>query len=260
MKIYSWNVNGIRAAAKKGFLDWFQQSDADLICLQEVKAFPEQLPASLRSADGYHVYWHNGSKKGYSGVATYSRLLAESIKHQFDQSVELFHEDGRIIETEFKTFTLLNIYFPNGNARAGEEDVLSKKLQFYEYFLNYMNKLKSEGKSIIACGDYNIAHTEIDIARPKENEKSIGFLPIEREWISKIIDHDYVDVFRHFHPDVRDSYTWWSYRTKARDRNIGWRIDYFFISSDLVDKIKNVAHQQDIFGSDHCPLFIEIDL
>jgi exodeoxyribonuclease-3 len=259
MKVYSWNVNGIRAAVKKGFIDWFNRVDGDIICLQEVKAFSSQLDSVLHSPKGYHSYWHNGLKKGYAGVATYSKVESTSVCYDFDKMVDMFKEDGRIIQTEYDSFILLNIYFPNGNPRVGEEDVLSKKLKFYEYFLSYLNSLRDMGKSIIACGDYNIAHTEIDIARPKENKNSIGFLPIERECLDMVLSDGYVDVFRHFNPEVRDTYSWWSYRSTARDRNIGWRIDYFFISPDLVDRVKDVGHEHDVIGSDHCPIYLEID-
>ncbi len=260
MKIYCWNVNGIRAVAKKGFLDWFKESDGDMICLQETKAFPDQLEDNLKHPDGYHAYWHNGTMKGYAGVVTYAKQKALNVRYAFGQSVEMFSHDGRIVETTFSDFTLVNIYFPNGNPRSNGTEVLSHKLKFYEYFLSYMDQLKSEGKSIIACGDFNIVHTEIDIARPKENENSIGYTPVERAWISKVIDHGYLDVFRHLNPDARDHYTWWSYRTKARERNIGWRIDYFFITPDLKDQVRGVGHQTDVMGSDHCPLFLELDI
>lgn len=259
MKIYSWNVNGIRAVSKKGFWDWFKEIDADIVCLQEVKAFKEQAEKEFDLPENYYDYWHNGTRKGYSGVLTLSKKEAKNINHEFTEPVEIFNTDGRIIETEFDDFVLLNIYFPNGNPKANGDEMLSHKLKFYESFLNYVNALKAEGKSIIACGDYNIVHTEIDIARPKENQKSIGFLPEERAWISKIIENGYIDVFRHFNPDLLDKYTWWSYRAGARQRNVGWRIDYFFVTEDLVDRIKDVGHKDDVLGSDHCPLYIEID-
>ncbi len=259
MKIYSWNVNGIRAVVKKGFLDWFDKVDGDIICLQEVKAFSNQLDKALQRPHGYHSYWHNGLKKGYAGVVTYSKMESISVCYEFNKTVDIFKEDGRIIQTEYDDFVLLNIYFPNGNPRVGEEDVLSKKLKFYEYFLSHLNSLRATGKSIIACGDYNIAHTEMDIARPKENENNIGFLPVERKELDKIISEGYVDVFRHFNPHISDSYSWWSYRSMARNRNIGWRIDYFFISPDLVNRIKNVGHLNEVMGSDHCPIYLEIN-
>ncbi len=259
MKIFSWNVNGIRAVAKKGFLDWFQNSGGDIICLQETKAFPDQLEKELVEPDGYSAYWHDGKIAGYSGVVTYSKEKSVHHKTAFHEGVEAFDKDGRIVETDYKHFTLLNIYFPNGGPRKGEE-MLSHKLKFYEVFLDYINNLRKQGKSVIACGDYNIAHTEIDIARPKENEESIGFLPVERAWISKIIENGYVDIYRHLNPDAKDIYSWWSYRTRARERNIGWRIDYFFISPDLVDKVKDAGYQPDTEGSDHCPLYLELDL
>lgn len=259
MKIISWNVNGIRAIAQKGFFEWFTEQNADIVCLQETKAFPEQLGFDLRNPNGYHAVWHTGKTAGYAGVATFSKQTPLSEKSHFEE-ITHFHEDGRVVETKFKDFTLLNIYFPNGGERADGTEMLSYKLKFYEHFLDYIETLRKRGESIIICGDFNVCHKEIDIARPKENENSIGFLPVERAWISKIIQHGYVDVFRHFNPEQRDAYTWWSYRAGARPRNVGWRLDYFFISSDLIDKVVKITHQTNIFGSDHCPVCLELSL
>ena len=259
MKIISWNVNGIRAVAKKGFHDWFENENADIVCLQETKAFPHQLDETLTNPLGYHSTWHQGERPGYAGTATFSKVAPVSDKNHFEELTH-FHEHGRVVETKFKDFTLLNLYFPNGGPRADGTEMLSYKLDFYNHFIDYVNALRDSGESIIACGDFNICHTEIDIARPKENQNSIGFLPIEREHVSKVIENGYIDVFRHFNPDVTNAYTWWSYRAGARPRNVGWRIDYFFVSEDLIDKVKNVGHQTDVMGSDHCPLFIELDI
>ncbi|MDH4129795.1 MAG: exodeoxyribonuclease III [Spirochaetota bacterium] len=259
MKIISWNVNGIRAVAKKGFSDWLRKSGADIICLQETKAFFSQVENDLKCPEGYNSYWHNGKVPGYAGVVTYSKQKPININTSFDTELEVFKNDGRVVEIEFSSFILLNIYFPNGSPRSDGTEMLSHKLKFYEVFLNYINKLRSNGKKIIILGDYNIAHTEIDIARPKENENSIGFLPIERAWITKIIDNGYIDVFRHFNPNIRDVYSWWSYRTKARERNIGWRLDYIFITPDLLNNTKSIGYQTEITGSDHCPVFIELN-
>ena len=259
MKIISWNVNGIRAVAQKGFFDWFSQQDADIVCLQETKAFPEQLGFDLKNPNGYYAVWHTGKTPGYAGVATFSKQKPISEKNHFEE-ITHFHEDGRVVETKFKDFTLLNIYFPNGGDRADGTEMLFYKLKFYEHFLEYIDTLQNQGERVIVCGDFNVCHQEIDIARPKENENSIGFLPVERAWISQIIEHGYVDVFRYFHPTEKDAYTWWSYRSGARPRNVGWRLDYFFVSSDLIDTVVNISHQTDVLGSDHCPVCLELQV
>ncbi len=258
MKILSWNVNGIRAVTKKGFWDWLLRENADVICLQETKALKEQVSNDIQCPPNYYAIWHTG-KPGYAGTLIYSREKPISEKNIFEE-IPYFHEDGRVVEVKFLNFTLLNIYFPNGGTRADGREMLSYKLKFYEYFLGYINDLREKGKSIIICGDFNICHTEVDIARPKENENSIGFLPIERKKISEIINNGYIDVFRYLNPGKKDSYTWWSYRAGARPRNVGWRIDYFFITSDLICKVEKIEHQTEIMGSDHCPLCLEINL
>jgi exodeoxyribonuclease-3 len=258
MKIASWNVNGIRAIAKKGFWQWFEDLDADIICLQETKAFPAQLEGELRCPMGYHAVWHAGKTPGYAGTVIFSKqkpLSQQALFHDLDA----FHEDGRVVEARFEQFVLLNIYFPNGSPRADGREMLNYKLDFYRRFLAYVNKLRAEGLKVIACGDYNICHREIDIARPKENANSIGFLPIERAELDKIVAAGYVDVFRYFYPDQGDAYTWWSYRGGARQRNVGWRIDYFFVSDDLLPSLSKFWHQDGVQGSDHCPLVLELN-
>jgi exodeoxyribonuclease-3 len=252
IKILSWNVNGIRAIYKKGFLDWFKEEKPDILCIQETKAQQEQLPDDLINVEGYHSYFSSAVKKGYSGVAIYSKTEPESIKKGF--SIEKFDSEGRILIAVYPEFTLLNIYYPNGKAR---QERLQYKMEFYDAFLKYVDKLKKKGINIIICGDVNTAHKEIDIARPKENEKVSGFLPEEREWIDKFISHGYLDTFRMFNQEP-DNYTWWDQLTRARDRNVGWRIDYFYISENLKKKIKNAFIMPDVMGSDHCPIGIEI--
>ena len=256
MKILSWNVNGLRAVAKKGFLDWFQQEQADIVCLQEVKAVENQVDIILSRPQGYYSVWHQGNP-GYAGVLTYSKRKLLNAKNTFDESC--FYEDGRMIETEFDDFILLNIYFPNGGAKVHKGEQLTYKLNFYKKLQIYLEEIKRRQKNIIICGDFNIAHTEIDIARPEENKDSIGFLPIERETFSQFLDSGFIDVFRYFNKEKKDSYTWWSYRTRARERNIGWRIDYFLVSPNLISKVKKIEHQTHIIGSDHCPLVLEIN-
>ena len=258
MKIYSWNINWIRAIAKKWLIEWVKKEDPDILCLQEVKAFEDQIPKELEYlTQNYNLFWHSWKRPGYSWVAVFYKEKAISTKSHFEE-ITHFHEEWRVIEIKFKNFTLLNIYFPNGWTNAAWEEKLSYKLKFYDHFLTYINKLRSNWESIITCWDFNICHKEIDIARPKENVNSIGFLPIERAKIDEIIKAWYIDVFRHFNPDKKYEYTWWSYRAGARPRNVWWRLDYFFISPDLIKKVKKVKNLTDIMGSDHCPVYLEI--
>ena len=259
MKIISWNVNGIRAVLKKWFIDRVQQESPDILCLQEVKAFETQLPAELKYAlKDYSYIWHAGQRPGYSGVATFWKktLPVHQMKSTFDK-VEHFHEDGRVVEIEFWNTVLLNIYFPNWWEKADWTEMLTYKLDFYDKFINYIDGLHDQWKKIITTGDFNICHREIDIARPKENEKSIWFLPVERAKLDELLEHWYVDVFRHLNPEVKDHYTWWSYRAGARPRNVGWRLDYFWVSQDVIPLIIHVDHMDDVMGSDHCPIVLE---
>jgi len=254
MKILSWNVNGIRAASRKGLYEWFKKESPDILCLQEIKAIPEQVPLYLRNPPGYHVFWNPATRKGYSGVVTYTREKPMTVKKGF--GIEKFDQEGRILITEFPSFTLFNIYYPNGKKN---QERLDYKLDFYDTFLGYVDNLKTAGKNIIVCGDFNTAHKEIDLARPRENEKISGFLPVERAWIDTFIDHGYIDTFRCFHKEP-GQYTWWDMKTRARERNIGWRIDYFFVNREFIQYVKNAFIMQDVTGSDHCPVGIEIDI
>lgn len=252
MKIISWNVNGLRALEKKDKWNQIFEFDPDIICLQETKAHPEQLSEELRSPIGYHAFFdHSKLKKGYSGVAIYSKEKPEKV--EYGLGIKKFDEEGRTLVVYFKKFVLLNIYFPNG---GGGEDRLAYKLEYYDEFFKFIEKLKKQGKSVIFCGDVNTAHNEIDIARPKENENHTGFLRIERDWMDKLFVHGWIDTFRTLHPD-KVQYSWWDMKTFARDRNIGWRLDYFFVSSNLKDKIKHAEILENIFGSDHCPILLE---
>jgi exodeoxyribonuclease-3 len=253
MKILSWNVNGIRAIHKKGFLDWMQKEDPDILCIQETKANPEQLPGELLNIRGYHSYFASSTvKKGYSGVAIYSKQ--EPRKVHYGYGIERFDAEGRILIAEYPEFTLINNYYPNG--QNGEER-LKYKMEFYDAFLNAVEKIHKAKKNIIICGDVNTAHKEIDLARPKENETVSGFLPMEREWIDKFISKGYVDTFRMFNQNG-ENYTWWHLVTRARERNVGWRIDYFFINEEYKDHVKNAFIMPDVMGSDHCPIGIEL--
>jgi len=251
-RLLSWNVNGIRAIQKKGFLEWLKKENPDIICLQETKAHPDQLDDILKNVDGYSAYFSSAEKKGYSGVVTYTKLKPLNIQQGI--GIKKFDSEGRFIITEFEEFTLFNIYFPNGKA---SEERLQYKMEFYETFLKHCKKLLKEGKKIVVCGDVNTAHKEIDLARPKENSVISGFLPQEREWIDKFLAAGFIDTFRKFNQEP-DQYTWWDMVTRARDRNVGWRIDYFYISENLKDKITSASIHQDVMGSDHCPISIEI--
>ena len=254
MRLLSWNVNGIRAVDKKGFFNWFKKEKPDILCLQEIKALPEQFPPYLRNTPGYYVYINPGKRKGYSGVATYSKIKPKNIKKGF--GIEKFDREGRILITEYPEFMLFNIYFPNGKKN---QERLDYKLDFYDTFLAYADNQKAEGKNIVVCGDFNTAHKEIDLARPKENEKTSGFLPVERAWIDTFTDHGYVDTFRYFNKEP-SQYTWWDMKTRARERNVGWRIDYFFVNKEFMKHVKKAFIMPEVTGSDHCPIGIEIEL
>lgn len=251
-KIISWNVNGIRAVHKKGFTDWVQKENPDILCLQETKAHIEQLPEELINIKGYKSYFSSGERKGYSGVCIYTKSEPISITRGFN--IPKFDNEGRIIVAEYLDYTLINIYYPNGKSSP---ERLKYKMDFYDAFLEFAKDLKKKGKKLIICGDVNTAHKEIDLARPKENSKISGFLPEEREWIDKFLNNGFLDTFRMFN-DKPEQYTWWDMVTRARERNVGWRIDYFFISDDLKGKIKNAFILPDVMGSDHCPVGIEI--
>lgn len=253
MKLLSWNVNGIRAAYKKGFLDWFKTAKPDILCLQETKAMKEQLPDDLLNVNGYTSYFSSAERKGYSGTATYTKI--NPVKVENGIGIKKFDSEGRFLVTEFDEFILFNIYFPNGKARR---ERLQYKMDFYESFLKHLKKLLKQGKKIVICGDVNTAHKEIDLARPKPNEKISGFLPQEREWIDKLLKTGFIDTLRVFNQKP-EQYTWWDMMTRARDRNVGWRIDYFFISDNLKGNLKNAFILPEVMGSDHCPVGIELE-
>ena len=252
--IVSWNVNGIRAVDNKGGFEWIKERDIDILALQEIKATKEQIRDGIIDPSLSHITINSAEKKGYSGTMTLANREPLSISTCKD--IDILHE-GRIIEQEFEDFTLFNVYFPNGQK---DEQRLAYKLQFYEDFLVYCDRLKDDGRSIIICGDLNTAHREIDLKNPKANEKTSGFLPIERAWIDKLIEHGYIDTFRYVHGDIEQEYSWWSYRFGARAKNVGWRIDYFFISDDLAEYLEDAFIMQEITGSDHCPVGITLQL
>ncbi|MHA1399068.1 MAG: exodeoxyribonuclease III [Candidatus Heimdallarchaeaceae archaeon] len=257
--LLSWNVNGIRAVTKKelyqgmNFNTWLNKTSPHILAIQETKARPEQVPANIRKPQGYHSYWSIPERKGYSGVVTYTKGKPRRVNKLL--GIKKFDIEGRMVETEFKNFVLFNVYFPNGKS---SKERLDYKMEFYDAFLEHVEKIKAQGKSIIVCGDVNTAHKEIDLAHPKANETISGFLPEERAWIDKFLEHGYVDTFRHINGDKKDQYTWWSMRTRARERNVGWRIDYFYVSEDLIDSVTDAFILSDVFGSDHCPIGLKI--
>ncbi|MDQ2933283.1 MAG: exodeoxyribonuclease III [bacterium] len=263
MRIISWNVNGIRANVKKGGFDWLLNQSADIFCVQETKCHPDQLEEGVRSPLGYYSYFdHSKGRKGYSGVAVFSKIKPERV--EYGLGIEKVDQEGRFLALFFEKGTLgkdfpktvfLNIYFPNG---GGGPERLTFKLEFYDEFLKYINNQKEKGYEVIFCGDVNTAHTAIDLARPKENEKNTGFLPIERAWVDQVVAAGYVDTFRALHPDVTGAYTYWDQKTFARERNVGWRIDYFFVTPILQKMVKKSAIMDTIIGSDHCPLELVI--
>jgi len=252
LRILSWNVNGLRSIAKKGFLEFIENDAPDILCIQETKAREEDIPKELKEISGYYSYFSAPERKGYSGVCIYTKEKPLSIEKNFGH--EKFDVEGRALILEYPDFVLFNIYFPNGKMSS---ERLRYKMDFYDMFLDHVSNLLKKDKKLIICGDVNTAHKEVDIARPKENEKISGFLPEERAWISKFIEAGFIDTFRHFNKDPAN-YSWWDYKSKARERNVGWRIDYFFISGNLIGSLKSAFILNDVFGSDHCPVGIEI--
>ncbi|WP_428898294.1 exodeoxyribonuclease-3 [Parelusimicrobium proximum] len=249
----SWNVNGLRAVEKKGFAGWFKQVSPDILALQETKADPSQLSAALRAPEGYHAYFSTAERKGYSGVAVYSKEEPLSVSESIGNAS--LDGEGRTLILEFDKFYFINIYYPNGG--QGEHRI-EYKLRFYDAFLKLAKKLMKK-KTVIVCGDVNTAHEEIDLARPKENENNTGFLKRERVWLDKFFSSGLTDTFRMFNKDG-GHYTWWDYKTKARERNVGWRIDYFMIDTASKDKVKKSQMLSDVTGSDHCPIAVEVDI
>jgi len=253
LKLISWNVNGIRAAWKKGLPEFVAASSPDVLCVQETKIQADQITPEMRDLEGYRSYWSVAEKKGYSGVATFSKPEPLAVATAF--GVPVLDAEGRIVHAEYPDFHLFNVYFPNSG--MGPER-LAHKLAFYDEFLALTERLRSAGKGVIVCGDVNTAHTEIDLARPKENAKSPGFMPVERAWVSRFVAHGYHDTFRIFVSEP-GHYTWWDMRrVGARARNVGWRIDYFFVSDELRGRVKAAGILPHVQGSDHCPVTLEL--
>jgi exodeoxyribonuclease-3 len=254
IRLLSWNVNGIRAVDRKKGFDWFFKDKPDVLCLQETKALPEQVPAAMQEVEGYHVSFASAKRKGYSGVAVYSRPEPANVTAGL--GVKKFDVEGRTLVIDYDDFLLYNIYYPNGGA---SEERLRYKMAFYAAFLKEVVKQKKKGRNLVICGDVNTAHTEIDLARPKGNEKNSGFLPEERAWMDKFLKRGFVDTFRMFNQDP-GQYSWWDYKTRARERDVGWRIDYFFVNEEFKDNVKDAFILKDIMGSDHCPVGIQIEI
>jgi len=252
MKIITWNVNGLRALLKKDVLQAVLSRDPDVLCLQEIKARPEQLPEHGRTLPGYHAIWNPAERAGYSGVVTYSREPAREV--ELGTGTPRFDDEGRVIRTRHEGFLLYNIYFPNGG--RGKERV-DYKLAFYARLLELCQELHASGESIIITGDFNTAHMPIDLRNPDENQTTSGFMPEERAWVQKYLEHGFIDLYRHLYPE-REQYTWWTYRFNARQRGIGWRIDYFLASEALLPRVRDVVIHDEMMGSDHCPVELRL--
>lgn len=252
MRLLTWNVNGIRAAQRSGFLKWFERENADIVCLQEIKARAEQLEESVLHPLGYHSAWHSAEKAGYSGVAILSRR--EPLEIRYGMGIPEIDREGRVLVAEYPSLTVVNAYFPNSQRDHARLDF---KLFFCDRMLELLERLRSKGKNVAVCGDFNIAHQPIDLRNPKSNEDNAGFLPEERAWITRLIDKGWVDAFRLFTKGP-GHYTWWSYRPGVRARNIGWRLDYFFVNLESRGRLREARHHGEVMGSDHCPVSLEL--
>ena len=253
MNIVSWNVNGIRAAQKKGLLDWLASAQPDILALQETKAQPEQVDDDLREPAGYHATWDSAERKGYSGVLLYAKPAPNSIQRGL--GIAEYDIEGRTIIAEYDDFTLIAAYFPNGGR---DHSRVPFKMAYCADFHKKCDELRAAGHSLVICGDINTAHREIDLARPKQNKNTTGFLPIERAWVDQFTDAGYIDIFRERNPELAGAYSWWSMRSGARAKNIGWRIDAFYITPDLRDRVIAAEIHADVLGSDHCPISLTL--
>lgn len=251
-KLISWNVNGLRSCGRHGFLQWFERESADVVCVQEIKVKPDQLAPEFMNPHRYNAFWHPADKPGYSGVAIFAKL--EPIDVRYGLGVKEFDQEGRVVTAEFGNFTVINSYFPNSQR---DHSRLPFKLRFCAEFASFVRREREKGKTVYLCADWNIAHTEIDLKNPKANQKNAGFLPEERAWMTEFLSAGYVDAFRHFNRDP-GQYTWWSYRPGVREKNIGWRLDYFLTDAPAVSRLRSAVHQTDVVGSDHCPVAITI--
>ncbi len=254
MLITTWNINGYRAILRKDAFDWVRNVDPDILCLQEIKVQLDQLDDAEASLDGYQSIWNPAERKGYSGVATFYKAEPEQIDNSI--GAKEFDVEGRVIRMKYPDFVLFNIYFPNGGQ---DNKRVPYKLAFYDQLLKLCDDLHKTGENIIITGDFNTAHQEIDLANPKANEKNTGFLPEEREWIDRYIEHGFVDAYRNLYPE-REVYTWWTYRFNSRARDIGWRLDYFMVSEALMENVVDVIVHSEILGSDHCPVSLKLSI
>jgi exodeoxyribonuclease III len=252
-KIITYNVNGIRAAVSKGFLDWLKSADPDIVCLQEIKANPEQIPLMDFEILGYNHYWYPAQKKGYSGVAILSKQKPDNIV--YGCGIKAYDDEGRVIRADYGDISVLSVYHPSGS--SGDERQ-AFKMKWLADFLQFVNDLQKKRPNLIICGDYNICHKAIDIHNPKSNANTSGFLPEEREWFDTFVSHGYIDSFRHFN-DEPHQYSWWSYRANSRSKNLGWRIDYNMITENLKPALKRSVILPNAMHSDHCPVVVEID-
>lgn len=253
MKIVSWNVNGLRAAERKGFLDWLQATDADAVLLQEIKANEEQLSDELRAPRGWFTAFHSAQRPGYSGVALYARQTPDEVSVGIGDSK--FDDEGRVMAARWGDLHVIGAYFPNG---ARDLSRVPYKLEFYSAMLRHASSLRAQGLKVVICGDWNTAHQEIDLARPKDNQKTTGFLPEEREWVTRFLADGWSDAWRRLHPDVGERYTWWAPWQFARQKNIGWRIDYHVVDENLLGAVKEAGIHDDVPGSDHCPVSLTV--
>ncbi len=253
MNITTWNVNGLRAALSKGAWDWVVQSNPDVLCLQEIKSRPDQISDQYLAQFATHrVFWHPAARPGYSGVATFS--VQEPLSIEYGIGLDEFDHEGRVIRARYPGFILFNVYFPSGQRGM---DRVGFKLEFYSHLLDMCDKLHAAGEKLVLCGDFNTAHNEIDLRNPKANKNTSGFLPEERAWIDKYLSHGLVDIYRQLYPE-KVEYTWWTYITNARKRDVGWRLDYFMVSEALVPSVKEVVIHAEVLGSDHCPVTMSI--
>lgn len=252
MRLISWNVNGIRSVRTKGFEEWFKKEAPDVVCLQEIKAHPDQLEEHVIHPAGYHSAWNPAEKRGYSGTAIYSRHAPKEVRYGLGNPA--FDSEGRVLSIDYDAFTLVNAYFPNSQRDHAR---LGYKIDFCNAMQAYLDGLRAKGKHVVLCGDFNIAHRAIDLKNPKQNEKNAGFLPEERAWMDQFLDAGYLDTFRLFNQDP-GHYTWWSYRPGVREKNIGWRLDYFVTNPELRDRLKATTHYPFVTGSDHCPVELEL--
>jgi len=250
MKLVSWNVNGLRACIKKGFLEYFNKIDADIFCIQETKLQQGQIDLTL---EGYHQYWNYAVKKGYSGTAVFTKDKPLSVK--YDLGIEEHDQEGRVITLEYGDFYLVNVYTPNSQKELARLDYRMKWQDDFKFFLKELDSKKP----VILCGDLNVAHKEIDIKNPESNRRNAGFTDEERQKMTELLEAGFIDTFRYFYPDKKDAYTWWSYMRNSRERNIGWRIDYFLVSERLKDRLKDAQIHSEVMGSDHCPVMLEIE-